>query len=477
MLSLSFPKPLVITNSIPLKKFKCILTAFLLLIPILLSAQIKEKEKPKPVTRILFVFDASQSMLGRWQSDRKISIANKLICELLDSLRYVPDLQLGLRIYGHQKNYPPQDCDDTNLEIPIAYGNIDNIKNRLKGVNPKGTTPIAMSLEAAGGDFPPCDNCRNIVILITDGLEECGGDPCAVSQALQKKGVILKPFIIGIGKSFAEKFDCVGTYFDATTEKDFSTALKVVISQALNSTTCQVNLLDMYGKPTETNVNMTFCDNFSGAIKYNFIHTLDNKGFPDTLVIDPLLKYDIVVHTIPPVGIDSVILTPGKHTVIPIDAPQGDLELKVGGSTPTIKNLSAVVKSAGKCEILNIQEFNQKCRYIVGKYDLEILCLPRMSIPGVEISQSKTTTVEIPMPGIAIIQIMNRGYGSIYLEENNKLRWIYNLNENGNQETLYLLPGKYRVVFRSKFVTKSIFTIEKSFKIESGITTRVNLYQ
>jgi Ca-activated chloride channel family protein len=95
----------------------------------------------------------------------------------------------------------------------------------------------------------------------------------------------------------------------------------------------------------------------------------------------------------------------------------------------------------------------------------------------VDISQSKTTTVEIPMPGIAIIQPMAKGYGSLYLEEDNRLKWIYNLGERGQQETLYLLPGKYRVVFRSKFVTKSIFTIEKSFKVESGITIRIPLYQ
>lgn len=460
-----------------MRNFKIITILLLFFTPLFLFSQTKDKEKPKPVTRILFLFDASQSMLARWQSDRKITIANKLISELLDSLRDVPDLQLGLRIYGHQKNFPPQDCDDTKLEIPIGYNNVDNIKNKLKITNPKGTTPIAISLEAAGYDFSPCDNCRNIIILITDGLEECNGDPCAVSLALQKKGVILKPFIIGIGKNFAAQFDCVGIYFDATTEKEFSAALKIVISQALNSTTCQVNLLDIFGNPTETNVNMTFYDNLSGAIKYNYIHTLDNRGFPDTLVIDPLLKYNIVVHTIPPVSIDSVKLTPGKHTTIAIDAPQGDLELKVGGATPSIKNLVAVVRKTGKCDILNVQDFNQKTKYIIGKYDLEILCLPRLFINDVDISQSKTTTVEIPMPGVAIIQIMNRGYGSIFVEENNKLRWIYNLNELGNQETLYLLPGKYRVIFRSKFVTKSVFSIEKSFKIESGLTTRVNMYQ
>ena len=45
---------------------------------------------------------------------------------------------------------------------------------------------------------------------------------------LQKNGIILKPFIIGIGKDFNMAFNCVGTYFDATKEKDLRTALNVV---------------------------------------------------------------------------------------------------------------------------------------------------------------------------------------------------------------------------------------------------------
>jgi Ca-activated chloride channel family protein len=65
----------------------------------------------------------------------------------------------------------------------------------------------------------------------------------------------------------------------------------------------------------------------------------------------------------------------------------------------------------------------------------------------------------------------------LFKEEDNKLTWIYNINEEGEQETLYLLPGKYRVVFRSKFADRSIYTLEKSFKIESGSNIRVNVYQ
>lgn len=435
-----------------------------------------QKEPTKPLTRILFLFDASQSMYGRWQSDMKITIARRILSDLLDSLQYTPDLEVALRVYGHQKDYPPQDCDDSKLEVPFGPNNFSRIKHRLSTINPKGTTPIALSLERSAGDFPPCENCRNIIVLITDGIEECDGDPCAVSLALQKKGIILKPFIIGIGKNFAEQFDCVGTYFDATTETEFRKALEIVISQALNSTSCQVNLLDIAGNPTETNVNMTFYDQLSGLPKYNFIHTMNAKGFPDTLIVDPMLEYRIQIHTIPPVFIDSLKLTPGKHTIVGTDAPQGFLELKVMGKlNPNNKPLTCIVRSNNQTSTLNIQYFNQREKYIVGLYDLEILTLPRTYVENVKIDQSTTTTVEIPMPGTAVIQFPGAGYGSLYVMKENTLEWIYNFKGTGEQETLLLQPGKYKAVFRAKFFNRSIYTVEKTFSIESNTFVKVNL--
>jgi len=437
---------------------------------------VRDEVKPKPTTRILFVFDASQSMFGRWQSDTKFNIAVKLFSSLLDSLRGQQNLELALRVYGHQKQYPPQDCNDTRLEVPFAKDNISKIKHVLKTISPKGTTPIAYSLSQASKDFTPCDNCRNIIILITDGLEECGGDPCAVSLELQKKGITLKPFIVGIGKNFRNQFECVGTYFDASNEREFREALKVIISRALNPTTAQVNLLDAYGKPTETNVNMTFYDNFSGLVKYNFIHSFNSKGLPDTLDIDPLITYDIVVHTIPQVTRDSVKLTPGKHTIIGIDAPQGYLAFKAGNNS-TLKYLPVIIRKSGSGATINVQQFDQVEKYLQGKYDFEILCLPRIIQKDVEVKQSQTTTVEIPLPGIAVIQKSTNGYGSLYLEDKSGLLWLYNLRDTPQQqETLYLQPGSYRVVFRSKFTNKASYTIEKSFRVEPGQTTNLKLY-
>ncbi len=433
-------------------------------------------EKPKPTTRILFVFDASQSMFGRWQSDTKFNIAVKMFSAMLDSLKTQPNLELALRMYGHQKQFPPQDCNDTRLEVPFGKDNVNRIKHVLKTTIPKGTTPIAYSLSQATRDFPPCDNCRNIVILITDGLEECGGDPCAVSLELQKKGILLKPFIIGIGKDFREQFECVGTYFDASNEKEFRNALKVIISRTLNPTSAQVNLLDAYGKPTETNVNMTFYDNFSGLVKYNFIHSFNAKGLPDTLDIDPLVTYDIVVHSIPPVRKDTVKLTPGKHTTIGVDVPQGFLMFKATGNA-SLKYLPCVIRKQGTSETVNVQQFDQVEKYLTGKYDAEILCMPRISVYDIDIQQSHTTTVEIPLPGIAVIQKSTNGYGSLYLEGKNGLEWLYNFRDNQQmQETLYLQPGSYTIVFRSKYSNKASYTIEKEFKIEPGQTLNLKLY-
>ena len=254
------------------------------------NAQNKKNETPQ-LTRIEFLFDASQSMYGRWQSGAKIDVAKMLMKQLLDSLRYVNNLEIALRVYGHQKNFPPQDCDDSKLEVPFSKGNISAIQQVLKDVIPRGTTPIAKSLELCGNDFPQSPS-RNIIILITDGIEECGGDPCAISQALQKKGIFLKPFVIGLGldPSLMKTFECVGRYFDATNETMFKDALNIVISQALNNTTLQVNLLDVNRNPTETNVNMTFYDKFTthASVKEafslwntntNFLQTDNRTGF------------------------------------------------------------------------------------------------------------------------------------------------------------------------------------------------------
>ena len=419
-----------------------------------------------PQTNILFVFDGSQSMYGQWDKGTKIKIATRLLNELVDSLKGEENLQLALRAYGHQDPVltGSRNCKDTKLEVPFAKNNHDQIKEKLLTIRPRGTTLIAYSLQKAANDFPDCDNCRNVLILITDGIEECDGDPCAVSLALQRKGVILKPFVIGLGLDVEvkEAFKCVGNFFDAQNEQSFREVLNIIISQALNTTSAQVNLIDDFGNPTETDVNMTFYDSFSGVIRYNFVHTLNHRGLPDTIPIDPLGSYDIVVHTIPSVRKDSVKLNPGKHNVIPIDAGQGDIHLKTLGYSQ-YKDLKCILRQGGKMETLDILDFDQKKRYLTGTYELEILTLPRTYVKGVEIKQSHTTTVEIPQPGQVSILLTSTGITSIYEFKDNKMTLVYMLDDNTSRETLVMQPGNYKLVYRPNNSKSSVFTKERSF--------------
>ena len=82
----------------------------------------QEKPPSEEKTRILFVLDASQSMLGNWESGRKIDIAREMLIQMVDSLNRIESVELALRVYGHQKPVPPQNCDDTKLEVPFAPG-------------------------------------------------------------------------------------------------------------------------------------------------------------------------------------------------------------------------------------------------------------------------------------------------------------------------------------------------------------------
>lgn len=435
------------------------------------------KTTAQPLTRILFVFDASNSMNAQWQSQPKIAIARKLLQQSMDELQGVENVELALRVYGHQTAITPgnQDCNDTRLEVSFRPNNNDLIKRTLDKIVPKGTTPIAISLEKAAGDFPDCKECRNIIILITDGIEACDGDPCAVSRALQSKGIILKPFVIGVGldADLKDTFSCVGNYFDAGSEAIFKSVLDVVIAQALNNTTAQINLLNAAAKPTESDVTVNIFNHHSKELVYGFVHTLNHRGNPDTLTLDPLLSYDIEVHTIPLSEKQNVSIQPGIHNIIAIDAPQGYLEINSG--TRSTEKVPAIVRRKGSMTTVNVQNLGSSIKYLTGMYDLEILTLPRTYISDVAIEQSHTTTVTIPEPGVLNLSFSTYMYGSIAKIDGSNLPWVINLSADQLNQQFVLQPGRYRITMRSKNSKQNIYSIAKEVEIKSGQTTRVTM--
>ena len=436
------------------------------------------QEQVPTKTRILFIFDGSNSMNAQWEKGTKIKIAKRLLTQTLDSLKGIENIEIGLRMYGHQTRIIPghQDCSDTKLEVPLASGdaNIVRIQSKIRGLQPKGTTPIARSLEYAAQDFPDCNNCRNVIILISDGIEACDEDPCAVSRALREKGIKLQPFIIGLGldTSYLSQFECIGEFMSAETEDSFQSVLNFVVSQALNNTTAQINLLNTKGEAKETDVTMSIYNQKNGKLMHTYMHTINRKQVPDTISLNPLYTYKVVVHTTPEKIKENIKLKAGIHNTIVMDAPQGSLSLKIQGSDSKFTNINCIVRKQGDLNTLNIQPINYEHKYIVGTYDLEILTLPRVYITDVKINQSRITPITIPQNGILE---MSKGAGpcAIFLIKNGKNNWVCNISEQAGNFAYKLQPGKYRVIYRSEKSMNTAHTIEKEIKISPSLTERI----
>ncbi len=440
-----------------------------------LRAQEVQQKLPEK-TRILFLLDGSGSMHARWGNTNRITVAKKVLAETVDSLSVNENLELALRVYGHQYEKYLKRCNDSKLEVPFGTDNEQAIKNKLRDIKPKGVTPIAYSLEQAAGDFPE-DKARNIIIIITDGIESCDGDPCAVSLELQKKNIFLKPFIIGIGmdKKYEDAFGCMGSFYDASNISSFRKALKDVLYRSLEKTTVTVELLDAENRPRVTNINVSFINSFTKHSSFEFVHYRDPQGRPDTVEVDPVLVYDVVVNTIPPVVRDHVAFKPGKHNVIKIPAPQGTVEVLQPGYTEYPEGVLVLVKERENKKLLTHFQVPGKVKLLTGNYEVEILTLPT-KIFEIEIEENKIHTITLQKPGVVNLIATSKGITSLYkINEDGSENWIFNVDGNQLRNTIALQPGNYKVVFRSIYAHGSKYTKIRNFTIKEGGSLNVQL--
>jgi len=142
-------------------------------------------------SELVLVLDASGSMWGQIEGENKIVIARRVLGEVVDGL--ADDTTLGLVAYGHRRE---GDCADVETVVPLGPLDRDGVKATVDGLDPKGKTPITAAVDQAidlvrGGDGSAT------VILVSDGLETCGGDPCAAVRAAREEGVEFLLHVVG----------------------------------------------------------------------------------------------------------------------------------------------------------------------------------------------------------------------------------------------------------------------------------------
>jgi Ca-activated chloride channel homolog len=78
--------------------------------------------------------------------------------------------------------------------------------------------------------------------------------------------------------------------------------------------------------------------------------------------------------------------------------------------------------------------------------------------------------------GLANIVLPSKGYGGLYKQNGDQLEQIYHFKGDKTDYKLTLQPGKYKVVFRSIGAQAYIYTIEKSFTIQSEKSELIKIY-
>lgn len=146
----------------------------------------------------ILVFDGSGSMWAELEGRTRIEVAREVLSEYLagrDMSR-----PLGVVAYGHRKR---GDCSDIETLFPSGVHGANDVSARLNALNPKGKTPISDALREAARQVPRTAEEADIV-LITDGIETCVPDVCAIAEELAQSGIKIRAHVVGFGLSEAE---------------------------------------------------------------------------------------------------------------------------------------------------------------------------------------------------------------------------------------------------------------------------------
>jgi Ca-activated chloride channel family protein len=186
-------------------------------------------------TNVLFIFDASGSMKKPVGDTPRIDLARKSLIETV--LAMPSNVRVGLMIYGARR---AKDCTDIQLVSPVQANNRDQVVLSPPPLQAKGETPIADAIIKAAQTFSSLSGQDNSIVVLTDGIEECNGDPCAAAAAVSRMGINLKISIIGFTLGARERaaIECVvkqtgGRYYDAADARGLVNAMANVRQQVI----------------------------------------------------------------------------------------------------------------------------------------------------------------------------------------------------------------------------------------------------
>ncbi|MBN2908943.1 VWA domain-containing protein [Polycladomyces sp. WAk] len=150
---------------------------------------------------VAILLDASGSMAGKIDGKTKMEQAKEAIGRFASQL---PDgTTVSLRVYGHKGTNQAKDkamsCNSSEVVYPSGTYDAARFQQALGRFRPAGWTPLAKAIRDAQSDLAAHNgpNTENIVYIVSDGIETCGGDPVAAAQSLHQSNIQAVVNIIG----------------------------------------------------------------------------------------------------------------------------------------------------------------------------------------------------------------------------------------------------------------------------------------
>lgn len=434
-------------------------------------------------TRVLIILDCSHSMWDRWQSDAKIKVTQQVLLKFMDSVANQQGIEVALRVFGHLN----KNSYGTRLEVPFEKGNNYKIQSKIKTLVPNGACTAATALSSSLNDFPPLSGDskedvqpRNIILIITDGMDDCDGNICDVARQVQMSGVIVQTFILGIGnkQDFQHSLDCAGKFTYVPNEEQYTETLYNIFRMSEEEARVVVSVNDETDHLLEATLPLAFYDSQTGVVKYTTIYSIDSRYTPDTLTVDPLVTYDITLFTTPPTVLKRRQFKPGRVNRLNIGVEQGSLRLRTDGQRTNyqVPQYPVLVYRHGSNALTGRQLMGESRDYLTGNYDIEVLSSPTLRLENVAIVASSATDLTIPTPGVANIskpKVISSG--AVFELKDGVLTFVCDLDPNKVNERILLMPGEYQLVVKpqSSIDYKDVRTMR--FQIGSGKTTNIDL--
>jgi hypothetical protein len=180
------------------------------------------------------------------------------------------------------------------------------MKTQIQGIGFGGLTPLAYVLRKAREDFAAISGSK-MLILVSDGMETCEGDPIAAARALVAAGYDLQVHIVGYDvaryqeareqlREIAEVAG--GDYVDASDSQKLRQALQVAVA-------VQYQVYNEQGEEV-----------FVGLL-----------GAPGPQL--PAGVYRVVIQTVPPVELTGVTVQAAQTTTITLRQADGNYVTEV----------------------------------------------------------------------------------------------------------------------------------------------------